>query len=106
MILELSPPPTNDPIILSDSPTRELVASTIQGQPWSEITFIVLRRDEANWFEISGSLDPNDGLSARYSENGQEMVSATAPGTLEEASGLMLSYFDADDRWRQAIGWV
>jgi len=42
MILELYPPPKNEPQIITDSPDAATVESTIRNQPWDEITFVVL----------------------------------------------------------------
>ncbi len=102
-VLELYPPPSNKLVVVSESPTRDLIVSTVQAQSWKDITFVVLRLDEANRFEISGSLE--EGLSALCSENGQERVSATGPASLGEATDLLLSYLASDDRWRTSIGW-
>ena len=105
MILELYAPPDNDVQVISTTPDEALLTSTVKSQEWADITFVVLKRDDANWFEVSGSLNPEDGLSARYSENGEEHVSARAPESLDEGLSLLLSYFRDDRRWRQAIAW-
>ncbi|MFQ5733192.1 MAG: hypothetical protein ACE5KM_14725 [Planctomycetaceae bacterium] len=105
MVLEVYPPPDNKRQIVTESPDEKSIASTIRNQPWQGITFAVLRIDKENWFEISGSLKSEDGLSASYAENGKEFVSTRPPKSLAEATALMLSYHRGDGRWRKDIGW-
>lgn len=105
MILQLYPPPNHEPTTITDAPDAGQVEATIRNQPWDDITFVVLRIDDANWFEVSGSLDPSDGLSAAYSEDGIEHVSDGAPESLDICVSLMLSYLRSDDKWRTAIDW-
>lgn len=105
MILEVYSPPANDRQIVADTANESAIVSTIRNQRWKDLTFVVLRIDDKNWFEVSGSLNPEDGLAARYSENGTEYVSDVAPDSLEQCISLMLSYFKADDKWRSDIRW-
>lgn len=105
MILELYSPPAAERQVVSEAADAVSVEATIRGQPWDDITFVVLKVDERNWFEVSGSLKPEDGLSARYFEDGVEHVSDGAPESLDVCVSLMLSYLRADDRWREDIGW-
>ncbi|MBW3565805.1 MAG: hypothetical protein KY459_13900 [Acidobacteria bacterium] len=106
MILELYPPPANERVVLAENATREDVVSAIFDRDWNEITFVVLKADDDDWFEISGSIQPFDGLSARVMESGEEKVSARAPRSLEEAAALMTSYLEGDNHWRVKIPWV
>jgi hypothetical protein len=86
-------------------PNEALISSTVEEQPWDDITFILLKVDDWNWFEVSGSLRPEDGLSARYCEHGEELVAARPPASLDECVQLLLSYWRSDNQWRSAIGW-
>ena len=65
MILEVHEPPALQPREISKNPDLALIEKTVKSLPWSEITFVVLKIDEKNWIEGSGSLDPTDGLSAK-----------------------------------------
>ncbi len=105
MILELYSPPTNDRQVVTDSASDSAIELTIRNQPWDDITFVVLRIDDDNWFEVSGSLNPDDGLSASYSESGTEHVSASPPESLDHCIALMRSYLKGDDKWRSEIKW-
>src|SRR5262245_38512294 len=66
MILEVHAPPDNLPREISRSPDPGLIEKTVRSLPWSDITFVVLKIDDKNWIEGSGSLNPEDGLSASY----------------------------------------
>lgn len=103
MTLELYAPPDNQVSIVSDVATQRQIADTIEDQPWSDITFLVLKRDEDNWFEVSGSTSA--GFSARYMADGREFVSSRAPDSIAEMCILMTSYLEEDGKWKTAIGW-
>ena len=101
--LVVSEPPEWEERVITTAPTPETVREVVSSLSWGDITFVVLRTDQANWFEVSGALNGH-GLSARYSENGTEFVSAGPPRSLREGEALLISYM-TDDRWRSAIGW-
>jgi hypothetical protein len=103
MRLEIHAPPDNDVSIVSDAATGRQIAEVIESQPWNDITFVVLRRDDDNWFEVSGSTPA--GFSARYMADGEEFVSSRAPDSLAEMSLLMASYLEDDGKWKSVIGW-
>lgn len=103
MKLEIHAPPDNDVSIVSDAATGRQIAEVIESQPWNDITFVVLRRDDDNWFEVSGSTTA--GFSARYMADGEEFVSSRAPDSLAEMSLLMASYLEDEGKWKSAIGW-
>jgi len=105
MSLLLASPPECRETVVSGTPTPELISSTVQSQPWKELTFVILQVDERNWIEVSGSLAPGVGLSARYMQKGKEYVSARPPASLREGEALLLSYLAGDDRWRTMIAW-
>lgn len=105
MILQVYPPPYHKPITVTATPDADIVEKTVREQPWKSITFVALRQDDNNWIEVSGSLDPSDGLSARVSEDGVESISSEAPETLDLCISLMLSYLRGDNGWRTAITW-
>ncbi len=102
--LELLLPPDYARQLIALEPDAEGIRSTVQGQPWDDITFVVLRRDEEAGVELSGSLSPADGLSVRYWEDGKEFVSERAP-SLEEGIRLLQLYARRDERWRSVVRW-
>jgi hypothetical protein len=79
-----------------------VIARTIRDLRWSDITFVVLRLDERNRIEGSGSR--SDGFSVKVARNGKERVSESAP-TLEEIVALFQSYAANDGRWERMIKW-
>jgi hypothetical protein len=82
-----------------------IIEKTVKELSWSDITFVVLKVDDKNWIEGSGSLKPRDGLSARYMKNGTEHVSTKAPKTLHEIVALLQSYHAGDGRWQDLLDW-
>ncbi len=103
MILEVHPAPLNKPRVVSTSPSKALIDRTVRGEPWDDITFVVLKRNDATWIEVSGS--KVDGFSARYLENGREYVSVGPPESIEQMISILTSYLAADDQWRSIIEW-
>ena len=93
------------PRVVSTNPDVVTIDRIVRGLPWSDITFVVLRKDETNYIEGSGSLNPSDGLSARYVENGVEHVSRQAPESLRVIVALLASYRSGDGKWRTMIEW-
>lgn len=104
MKLEVLEPNERSERVASQHPDGDTIKKTVQGLKWSDITFVVLKIDEKNWIELSGSLKPEDGLSARYMENGVEHVSARAP-SLAEGVSLLQSYQSGDGNWRYNLSW-
>ena len=71
--LELNAPPDYAPQLIALDPDAAVIENTIKAQPRDDITFVVLRRDPESGIELSGSLSPSDGLSARYWQDGREL---------------------------------
>lgn len=105
VVLEVFDPPDWKPREVATDPDAETIARTVRGLPWSDITFVVLRKDEKNYFEASGSLDPGDGFSATYVEDGVEHLSREAPESLDVVVALLGSYRSDDGKWRTMIAW-
>jgi hypothetical protein len=104
MILEVSEPDRSPRKICRD-PDSKTIDDTVKRLPWSDITFVVLKCDEENWFEGSGSLQSGVGLSAAYMKDGIVHVSARAPGSLDEIIALLQSYRSGDGNWQHMIEW-
>lgn len=105
LILELHSPTEYEAIIISETPHTINIDSAVKAQPWKDITFIVLKADEQNLIELSGSLNPADGLSARFFEDGNEYISKRAPKSLDEGVELLISYLQNDGKWKKMISW-
>lgn len=102
--LELHAPPDYTPQLIALEPDAAVIKDTIHAQPWDDITFVVLCRDAESGIELSGSLSPADGLSARYWENGREFVSVGAP-SLQQGIEFLQFYSRGDERWRSVVRW-
>jgi hypothetical protein len=105
MLLVVHEPPDHRDSLVVANPDSSVIERTVRNLPWSDITFVVLKTDENNWIEGSGSLKPEDGLSARYMVHGEEHVAARAPSSLDELLALLQSYRRGDGRWLQLIDW-
>ncbi len=66
---------------------------------------MILKIDDNTYLEGSGSLRPDDGLSARFFENGKEYVSSGPPESLKQIVLLLQSYRSGDGRWRTMLEW-
>ncbi|MCR9201496.1 MAG: hypothetical protein NXI04_22875 [Planctomycetaceae bacterium] len=78
-------------VIVSESPTFDLVSTTISQVDWSEFSFVSLFIDDDNWLDGSGCMNPTDGLSVMLSVARIQYVSETAP----DQPSVFLPYFDA-----------
>ena len=96
---------TGESKLISTDPTEQIILDTINNLSWNDLTFVILKIDDDNLMEGSGSLNPSDGLSARYLENGQEHVSSSAPESLQIIYDLLASYLVGDNTWRHIIDW-
>ena len=105
MVLLIHEPPEHIERVLARSPDAATIRDAVNGLTWSDLTFVTVKRDNNNWLEGSGSLNPEDGLSARYMANGEEHVAARAPNSLNEIVALLQSFAASDGRWRQLIEW-
>jgi hypothetical protein len=88
---------------IATGPDPDLIASTVYGLTWSDISFVVLEVDDEHCMCVSGSFP--DGFSAHYMEGGTEHVCDRPPGTLAEMIALLQSYRRGDERWREMIEW-
>jgi hypothetical protein len=89
--------------MIGTDPDDDLIASTVLGLEWSDITFVVLELDDRNYMCVSGSFP--DGFSAHYRVGGQERVCDRPPESLEEMISVLRSFRDGDYEWRDLLGW-
>ena len=102
LVLEVYEPPHHQTKLVVREPDDQTIEETIRGLSWSDITFVVLKADEQNWIEGSGS--HKDDFSARFARGGREYVSQGRP-TLEEIAELLKSYRAGDGRWERMLTW-
>jgi hypothetical protein len=95
-------PPQCDVRPIATDPDADLIASTVLGLEWSDITFVVMERDRKNCLCVSGSFP--HGFCTDYTENGAHQVSDRAPESLEEMIALLQSYRRGDEKWREMVG--
>ena len=90
---------------IAQEASPEQISTLVKSEAWRTITFVVIQIDENNWLECSGSLRPEDGLSARYCVEGEEYVACRAPDSLDMCINLLVSYNQKDNRWLNMIEW-
>jgi hypothetical protein len=105
MMLEVHEPPEYVPLAVAADPDRMTIETVVRSLAWADITFVILKIDDNNWIEGSGSLSPRDGLSARYMHAGKEFVSSRPPDSLQEIIDLLDSFRSQDGRWKNLIEW-
>ena len=99
------PPPDHRETVLAERPDAEAVRSAVIDHSWEEISFITVKRSEGDWMEVSGSIRPEDGFSARYSLSGEEHISVDPPESVEDLADLLVSFLENDGRWKSRILW-
>jgi hypothetical protein len=104
LTLEIRETPNAERRVLLTNVTPDRIAVAVGALRWSSMTWVTLRRDTGNWLEISGSLQPDDGLSARCRVNGVERISEQPPD-LTTAAALLQAYARDDPGWQALIRW-
>ena len=102
-------------LTVSESPqfaTREIavdpggddVERCIRSLSWKQMTFVTLDRD-GNSMTASGSVDPGDGWSMSYLEDGIERTTSQSPDSIDVIVSIMRSYALRDEAWRTIVAW-
>jgi hypothetical protein len=97
------PPECSKPRVVAEDPSPAIIASTVLGLEWSDITFVELWVDDDHLMCGSGSLQY--GLAMSWFVDGKHLVSDRPLVSLEEMVSLLQSYRAGDSRWREVIGW-
>jgi hypothetical protein len=103
MLLQVAEPPECNVRVITADPDPNLIASTVFGLAWSDITFVELWVDDEHSMCGSGSL--RHGLAGSYWEGDRQYVSERPLDSLEEMVELLQSYRAGDNKWREMIGW-
>lgn len=104
LVLEVTESSGSAPHRVAVDPDATTIEKTLRRLDWSRMSSVSLRRDD-DWLEVSGSTDPDDGLSAMYAEAGKEYVTTDAPDNLDLLLRLLQSYAADDDAWRTMVRW-
>ncbi|MBQ4820720.1 hypothetical protein [Aquimarina sp. MMG016] len=86
--------------IVSDSTSIIQIKETMNGINWNEFHQVILSTDDHNWIEVGGSLI-EDGLSSVYEENGQSFIINKPPSSIDHMTGILISYFNGDGKFKQ-----
>ena len=86
------------------NPTEETIRTTIRSLDWvGGFHEVILVASPGVSLEVSGSLDPADGLSSVYrdSKNKKYAVTREPPSTVENMEDLLVSFYSGDGRWKR-----
>lgn len=89
---------------VAEAPNRRIIVSTIRALDW-ETGFhqIILVKEPGVSLEVGGSLNPDDGLSAVYTDEKRNVckVTSSPPETVEDMVSLLVSFLTGGGRWEQ-----
>ena len=90
--------------LVDTSPTEKTIRATIRDLDWSgDFYQVLLVTAPGVCFAVSGSLDPDHGLSSSYhdAKNGVDLVITESPGSVDTMAELMVSFYYDDGRWKR-----
>ena len=91
--------------IVAEEATPEIVKNTMRSLDLQGFHQVVLDRPNGDWMEVGGSLDPGDGLSVMYEENGKQFVIKVPPTGIDEMTAMLLGYMSSTDDWKKGAEW-
>ena len=86
------------------NPDAQQIETIVHGLDWSSLKVVILRAAEHRFLELSGSLEPGEGLSGRYVDGAEEMITREAP-SLEVGVQLLQAYATGDSSWKTLVEW-
>ncbi len=86
------------------NPTESMIRTTIRDLDWfGGFHQVLLVTSPGVCFAVSGSLDPDHGLSSSYhdAKKGVDLVIKDPPATVAIMEELMVSFYHGDGRWKR-----
>ena len=90
--------------LVDKSPTEKTIRATIRDLDWlGGFHQVLLVTSPGICFAVSGSLDPDHGLSSSFSDEkkGVYLVIKEPPASVAKMEELMVSYYYGDGRWKR-----
>ena len=97
MILRINYDGDREPTDVTTDPSESDVAKAVHSMDWNRFAFVTLFKDDDNWLDGSGCLEPGFGLSMMLSVDGVQYVTATAPPTPDTMLETFNAYLKGDD---------
>jgi hypothetical protein len=97
MILRISYDGDREPTDVTTNPTESDVANAVRSMDWNRFAFVTLVKDDDNWLDGSGCLEPDCGLSMMLSIDRIQYVAEAAPPTPDSMLETFSAYLDGDD---------
>src|SRR5688572_14249314 len=85
-------------------PDVQQIEAIVHELDWSTLKVVILRTAEHRFLELSGSLHPEEGLSGRYVDGAEEMITREAP-SLDEGIRLLQAYAAGGPDWKTLVDW-
>ena len=89
---------------INRNPTEKMIRTTIRDLDWfGGFHQVLLVTSPGVCFAVSGSLDPDHGLSSSYhdAKKGVDLVIKDPPATVAIMEELMVSFYYGDGRWKR-----
>ena len=91
--------------IITQGASPEIVEKTISNLDWDGFHQVVMTKRNGDWLEVGGSLNPTDGLSVMYEEDGQQVVIKEPPATIAFLIQVAIAYVNNTGRWKEMAEW-
>ncbi len=91
---------------ISKNASIEDIESLMQELDWQGFHQVVLEKNNGDWLEVGGSLNPEDGLSVMFEENGKQLVIKTPPQTVVEMMDFLTMYLSGSQDWKNKAVWL
>lgn len=92
--------------IVTPNATAEAISELMASLDWYGFHQVVLTRPNGDWLEVGGSLDPTDGLSVMFEEDGEQHVIEEPPASVEGMTSFLLGYLSGGDEWKAGGQWT
>ena len=90
---------------ITESPTIEIIKNTMNTLDWKKFHQVILEKENKDFIEVSGSLDPADGFSSLFQEGGKQYVIKIPPHSTLQMENILISYFYQDNKWKDDNSW-
>ncbi len=95
---------TSEHTLIDKHPTESIIRQAIRSLDWVDGFYVVtLVTSPGVALTVSGSLNPEDGLSSDYRDSGNNVhrITREPPTTVRNMEDLLVSFHRGDGRWEQ-----
>ncbi len=88
---------------ITQDPTKEDIHNIVGSLHWDDISWAILKIDEKNRIECSGSY--NDGFAIIYQEGESDYIGFDSPTSVDEIIDILTRYLNNDNSWKDMFAW-